>query len=124
MHPEEHKLVLVVEDDPDQRRIFKALLYYNGYDVDEAATLSDAMHHIEEHEPDAILMDVVLPDANGLSAASMMKTLPATSHIPVICMTAFDVDQHDVKTAGCADFLRKPFDGSVLIPAVRRLIDG
>lgn len=121
-HEDRPKRILVVEDDPDQREIYSTLLFYNGFDVDEAGSMNAALETLKTSKPDAILMDMVLPDANGLDAVSVIKTMPATADIPILCMTAYDIAPRSVSAAGCVALLRKPFDGGVLVPAVLRAL--
>ena len=116
--------VLVVEDDPDQREVFCALLYYNGFDVVPAASASEAVEAVAAQRPDVILLDVVLPDGNGLDAAAQLKTTPATADIPIICMTAHDIHTNRALAAGCSDLLRKPLNGSILLHAINHAIRG
>lgn len=112
--------VLVVEDDPDQREIYSALLYYNGYDVAEASSMIDAIHKSESFQPDVILLDVVLPDGNSLDR---IDALSHASHgKPIICMTAHDVEPLRATRAGCADLLAKPLNGFDLVMAVERAL--
>ena len=111
--------ILVIEDDADQREIFSALLYYNGYDVVEAGSMADAYEFLASDKPDAILLDVVLPDANGLEAAAALRSAEATAAIPVVCMTAYDVHLNRATSAGCVALLRKPLNGADLVRALQ-----
>ena len=115
--------VLVVEDDPHQREIYSTLLYYNGYDVKEAGSMFEAVDRIAQQKPDIILLDVVLPDANGLEAAKLMSQVPATAGIPIICMTAHDVEPRRAEASGCAELLQKPVDGAILVEAIGRALN-
>jgi len=115
-------IVLVIEDDPLQRDIYKSLLYYNGFDVEIAPDAESGLTSAFEQHPDAILVDVVLPRMNGLDATALFKNSPTTAHVPVICMSAYDIDMHKVKRAGADDFLKKPIAGDALVRSIRRFI--
>ncbi len=114
--------VLIVEDDPDQREVYAALLYYNGFDVLQAGTAGRGVELARQDRPDAILMDVILPDMDGIAATTLLRAAPETAKIPVICMTAFDVGLERATAAGCQDLLRKPVNGHTLVKAIRRQI--
>jgi CheY-like chemotaxis protein len=114
--------VLIVEDDPDQREVYAALLYYNGFDVLQADTAGRGMELARQDQPDAILMDVILPDMDGIVATELLKAAPETAGIPVICMTAYNISPERVIAAGCLDLLHKPVGGHVLVKAIRRQI--
>ena len=107
-----------MEDDPDQREIYSSLLYYNGYDVSEAESMMGAVDAIEEHIPDVILLDIMLPDVNGLDAVPMLRSVPVTADIPIICMTSYDIEPSRAISVGCAAFLQKPIDGADLVRAI------
>ena len=115
--------VLVVEDDPHQLEIYSTLLYYNGYEVREAASMYEAVDRIAQEKPDVILLDVMLPDANGLDAALLMSRTPATADIPIVCMTAYDVEPRRAQASGCAELLQKPVDGAILVEAIDRALN-
>jgi twitching motility two-component system response regulator PilH len=114
--------ILLVEDDPDQREVYEALLYYNGFDVLVAADGESGLRSAIEEKPDAILMDVMLPGLNGLAASSLIHSNPDTAHIPIICMSAYDVMKEQVLRSGANDLLPKPITGDALVRTIRRYI--
>ena len=63
--------VLIVEDDPDQREVYTRLLFYNGFEVLQADTASRGVALARSAHPDAIIMDVVLPDMDGIAATTV-----------------------------------------------------
>jgi twitching motility two-component system response regulator PilH len=114
--------ILLVEDDPDQREVYEALLYYNGFDVLVAADGESGLRSAIEEKPDAILIDIMLPGLNGLAAASLIHSNPDTAQIPIICMSAYDVMYEQVVRSGANEFLPKPVSGDALVRAIRRYI--
>ncbi len=114
--------ILVIEDDPYQRDIYSKLLYYNGFDVECAEDAEDGVRVADAHPPDAILMDVVLPQMNGLEAARVFKSRPSTADIPVICMSAYNISPFKARNSGADDFLQKPVSGDVLVRSIRHFI--
>lgn len=115
-------LVLIVEDNSDERAVYAALLFYNGHDVLEAADGQEGIQVAKAERPDVILMDVRLPTLNGLLAAEILRATPETQAIPVICMTGFDLSRERAEESGCRQLLRKPIPPSMLIGAIRQAI--
>lgn len=115
--------VLVVEDNPDERQICSAVLYYNGFDVIEASTGEAALELARKHHPAVIIMDVRLPGLDGLLVSEILTSSDDTSQIPIVCVTAYDVDRGRAETAGLKGVLRKPVPPEVLVKKVRTLAD-
>ena len=109
--------ILLVEDDPDQREVYEALLYYNGFDVLVAADGESGLRSALEERPDAILIDIMLPGINGLAASSLIHSNPDTAHIPIICMSAYDVMHEQVLRSGANELLPKPVSGDAMVRA-------
>jgi len=116
--------VLVVEDNPDELQICSAVLYYNGFDVIEASTGEAALELARKHRPAVILMDVRLPGLDGLLVSEILKAGDDTSEIPIVCVTAYDIEPRRAHTAGLQGVLRKPVPPEVLVKKVRTLADG
>ena len=114
--------ILVVEDNPDQRRILSTILYYNGFDPIEAATGRDAVNAASEVSPDLILMDLKLPDMTGFLAAEIIQSGMGNKRVPVICVTGLDITPAKAKQRGCVDLLLKPVLPEDLIRAVHRVL--
>jgi CheY-like chemotaxis protein len=110
--------VLLVDDNPDERLIYSSILLHHGHHVDEAGDAISALELARNSSPDIILMDVHLPIMNGLLATEILRELPETTRIPVICLTGYDVSAQDADAAGCVRLLRKPVDPKRLVEAV------
>jgi len=117
-------LVLVVEDNADERAVYSALLYYNGFDVVEAEDGQDAIQLAKTRDPDVILMDVRLPTLNGLLTTEILRATAETQSIPVVCMTGFDLSRERAEESGCRQLLRKPIPPAMLVDAVKDAIGG
>lgn len=114
--------ILVVDDEPDIRRICRILLENNGYCVLEAATGAEAVAQIKCHpETDLILMDIMMPELDGYDACSRIRTY---STAPVLFLTAKtqEGDKRRAYDAGGDDFLAKPFSHAELIMKVESLL--
>lgn len=116
------KRILVVEDNAHLRQIYAKLLYYNGFDVLAAATAGAGIDVARSAHPDAIVMDYILPDMDGIAATTVLHAAPDTSCIPVICISSYDVPRDKAEAAGCNSVLRKPVNGYTLVRAIRHEI--
>ncbi len=115
------KLILVVEDQEDNRRIMRDLLASAGYPVIEAVTGEEGVAAAETHGPDLILMDIQLPGLDGYEATRQIKANPDLRHIPIIAVTSYALSGDDVKAfeAGCDDYVSKPFSPRELLAKIR-----
>jgi len=116
------KKILVIEDDKDIRDTIVYILQEENYEV-IASEDSKILKSVNDHKPDLILLDNWLTDwksdANGQQLSKGLKSDPATSHIPVIIISAVS-NIKEIAEAGLADgFLRKPFDLNELIEIVK-----
>lgn len=115
--------ILVVDDEPDHRRICAAALYYNGFDVAEAATGYDALRDSNEGvaRPDLILLDLQLPDISGFTVLDIIRSRPGFEDLPIICVTGVDdVGPKDIVNRGFVDLLHKPIKIEKLIGMIRK----
>jgi len=105
----ENDRILVVDDDPDILRILKDNLELDGYPVSTAATGSEALALLEQTEPSLIILDLSLPDTDGIQICRMVR---ARSDVPIIMLTARDRVPDKVLglETGADDYIVKPFD--------------
>lgn len=102
--------VLLVEDNPDNQEIYRIILAHHGYTVLQAWDGEGGVRMARHHRPAVILMDLTMPNVDGLEATRRLKADPATAAIPVIALTA-DVEKTArlaAAAAGCVSFLSKP----------------
>jgi two-component system cell cycle response regulator len=116
--------ILVVDDNRDNAEIIVTRLRYRGYDVADAATGEQALGRIRETPPDVVLLDLMLPDIDGYEVASRIRADEALPFIPIIMLTARDLDEDRIGwfEAGADDFLTKPVRFPELEARVRALI--
>ena len=116
--------ILVVDDVPVHIQLLVTYLAAEGYDVVSAKDVHDAMKAVKEHQPDLILLDVMMPKMNGFKVCEVIKSDDATKFIPVILVTALNELEDKVKgmNFGADDFLAKPFNKLELIVRVRSLL--
>ncbi len=116
------RLVLVVEDDPAFGKILYDLAHELDFQCLVATSADEGVQLALERVPSAILLDVKLPDHSGLSVLDRLKRDPATRHIPVHVVSAFD-QSHEALAMGAAGYVLKPVQRSELLTAFRRLED-
>ncbi|MCH7755117.1 diguanylate cyclase [candidate division KSB1 bacterium] len=116
--------ILVVDDVPVNIQLLVTYLAAEGYDVVSAKDGHDAMKAVKEHQPDLILLDVMMPKMNGFKVCEAIKSDDATKFIPVILVTALNELEDKVKgmNSGADDFLAKPFNKLELLVRVRSLL--
>ncbi len=117
-------VVLVVDDDDFQRKIVGKLLETQNYRLVFAASGADALSMLRTMRPDVILMDVVMPEIDGMEATRRLKTIPHFTDVPVVMITGKsdgNVVLDSIK-AGATDFVVKPFDRETLIAKIARAL--
>ena len=102
--------ILVIEDSPVNMALTVAILENAGHVVLQADHAGEGMEMARREQPDLVLMDIQLPDIDGLAATRMLKSDPRTAHLPVIALTAFAMkgDEDDTRAAGCDGYVTKP----------------
>ena len=101
--------VLVVDDDAAIRDMIAMALADGGYNVATASDGADALRKVGEHEPDAIILDAMMPRMNGWEFLALWRTRPAEDRAPVMVISAV-CDAPRAITSGAQAFLAKPFD--------------
>jgi two-component system cell cycle response regulator DivK len=116
--------ILLVEDNPQNRRLAQFLLRSQGYTVDEAITGPEAIELARRHLPQLILMDLRLPGLDGYEVTKTLKADERTRQIPVIALTAFAMegDRERAFQAGCDGYITKPIDTRHFAAAVRQFL--
>jgi two-component system, cell cycle response regulator DivK len=114
--------VLVVEDNPKNLKLIKAVLEFSGFEVIEAVSGEEGVRLAGEASPDLILMDLQLPGIDGFAALELIRGHTPTAHIPVVALTAFAMrrDRERVLTAGFSGYLEKPISVREFPAQVRR----
>jgi putative two-component system response regulator len=113
--------ILIVDDDHEQADTLAYSLRRQGFEVLLAHTMQAARLAAELHIPSLIIMDIRLPDGDGLTLCQQLADDPATCQIPVIILSGMegpDIVRH-ARAAGCLFFLRKPYDPNALLLLAR-----
>lgn len=102
--------ILIVEDIPDNAELTRKILVAHGYEVFHAPDAETGLTLALEQHPDLILLDLGLPDYDGLTLASWIRAEPSISQVPIVVHTAWPADtaMHMSETYGCNGFIGKP----------------
>jgi CheY-like chemotaxis protein len=108
--------ILIVEDNPANRKLLSFLLTAHGYAVHAAARGDEALEMLKTFTPRLILMDLQLPGMDGLELTRRLKADPRTRHITIVAVTAYAMkgDEQRVRDAGCDGYVTKPIDTRAL----------
>jgi two-component system KDP operon response regulator KdpE len=113
--------VLVVDDEPQIVRGLRVILGNAGYQVEEATTKKEALDAVSVRPPDAIVLDLVLPDGDGIEITTDIRRW---SQIPIVVLSAVGDEQQKVRAldAGADDYVTKPFGTEELLARVRAVL--
>lgn len=116
--------VFVVDDEPNAFDVIEAHLYREGYNLFHAASGYEALNRLDAVEPDVILLDVMMPQMDGIEVCRQIKSDPEWQHVPIIMVTALNSKEDLARSldAGADDFLTKPVSGVELRARVRSML--
>lgn len=118
------KLLLIADDQGDNRVVFSSILRHHRYDVFLAINGQEAVEQARRHAPDLILMDLEMPVMSGWDATRVLKADPATASIPVVAVTARDETPERLQQGGFCAYVRKPVRPRDLVRAVELCLAG
>ena len=118
--------ILVVEDNEKNMKLFRDVLSATGYRTLEATNGGEAVEMATEHAPDLVLMDIQMPDFDGVEALRRLRADERTASLRVLAVTAqaMQGDREHFLAAGFDGYLSKPVDVQELLGTVRRYCDG
>ncbi len=121
MNPQFNESTLLVVDDEKQNRLLLTELFEGEYKVIQAKNGLQALERARSHAPDLILLDVLMPEMDGMATIRALKREDATRNIPVIFITALDspTDEEQGLNLGAVDYIAKPFHPSIVRVRVR-----
>ncbi len=117
--------ILYIEDNPQNMRLVRKMLRVGGYTMLEATDGTSGVMMAAEEKPDLILMDINLPDIDGVEATRRIKAMPELAKIPIIALTAnvMQGDKERFTSAGCDGYLAKPVTRNELLNTIARYIE-
>ena len=118
------RVILVVEDQEDNRQILRDLLKSADYEITEAENGEEALATVVRQRPGLILMDIQLPGIDGYEATRRIKSDPALCSIPIIAVTSYALsgDEDKCREAGCNDYVSKPYSPRQLLAKIREFL--
>lgn len=116
--------VLIVEDNEDNRTVYRTILEHFGFRVIETEDGEAGIRKAREEPPDGVLMDISIPLIDGYEATRILKADPATAAIPIIALTAHAMtgDRTRAVEAGCDAYISKPAEPKHVAAEVERLL--
>lgn len=112
--------IYIVEDDPDIRFILNTCLQEAGFDVSVFRSAGEFLNCFEDNFPDLYLLDVLLPDGDGIDLCCQIKSHLRAAHIPVVIMSAH-IPAERIVHSNANGFIRKPFDLDEMVETLRQL---
>ncbi|MDY6865088.1 MAG: response regulator [Halobacteriota archaeon] len=118
--------ILVIEDNLDNLDLVTEILEDEGYTIIGAGSAEEGIKKLREGDIDLVLMDVGLPDMDGLEATRIVKADKKLNRIPIIALTAYAMkgDKEKVLGAGCDGYLTKPLDEDTLLSTIETFVEG
>jgi len=115
--PSESRTILIIEDYSDTRELLSAMLRGKGYKVIEAEDGLEGLLKATALYPDLIIMDLSLPEMDGVEAARRIHRQAKLTHIPIFVVSAYLTEEvkADVCEAGCVEIFPKPFEAELLL---------
>lgn len=119
--PGKKKTILVVDDSVVIRKMVEIALENEQFDIMSVANGKDALKYLDDNNPDIIILDIMLPDVNGLD---VLKAVKASKQIPVVMLSAKDTPRETsrAKELGADDFIPKPFKDEELVSKIKELV--
>ena len=116
--------VLYIEDNPNNRLLVKRLLMAAGFEVSEADNAHAGIEMAQKNPPDLILMDIQMPEMDGVTATQKIRTLPDIANTRVIALTAHAMagDREQYLAAGCDGYISKPIDVDSFIDEITQYL--
>ena len=118
--------ILVIENDPTSLKLASDVLHMDGHFVMLAVSADQAVECIRAAKPDVILLDLKLPQMDGLAIARQCRKEEASRNIPIVAVTAYPLQyaRDEALAAGCDDYIRKPIDTRTLSLRLESLVTG
>lgn len=116
--------VLYIDDDFANRLLVKRVLVAEGFEVDEADNAADGIQLAIDHQPNLILMDIAMPDMNGLEATNYIRSIPNIAQTRIVAVTAnaMQGDREMILEAGCDGYISKPINIDTFVDEISQFL--
>lgn len=116
--------ILYVEDNPENRMLIRRVLEADGFRVLLASSATEALQILQQERPDVMLVDVSMPDVDGYTLTTRVKSMPEFERLPIVALTANVMrgEQERARQAGCDGYIPKPVDIDVLSEQIERFL--
>jgi DNA-binding response OmpR family regulator len=114
--------ILIVDDEEQVRDLFGSYLSKQGHRIVAAASGPEAIGMARRENPDLILLDLMMPEMDGITLCKILKSDEQTRYIPIIMITAYDHQKIEAVAAGAEDYLHKPFEMRQLSARVKSML--
>ena len=113
--------ILYIEDDANNRLLVRRVLTIEGFEIEEAVNAREGIAKALANPPELILMDISMPEMDGLTATREIRKMPEISHLPVIALTANAMtgDREMILEAGCDGYISKPINIDTFVDEIR-----
>jgi two-component system, cell cycle response regulator DivK len=116
--------ILYIEDDPNNRLLVRRILMAEGMKVDEAENAIIGIEMAAQNPPDLILMDISMPEMDGLTATAKIRDIPEIAGVPIVALTANAMhgDREKTLDAGCDGYISKPIDVDTFVDQLTQFL--
>jgi two-component system cell cycle response regulator DivK len=116
--------ILYIDDEPNNRMLVRRILMVEGFDVQEASNARDGIEMALANPPALILMDISMPEIDGLTATRRIRELPSLASTPVVALTALAMtgDREMILQAGCDGYISKPINIDTFVDDVKQYL--
>ena len=116
------KQILIIEDNPDNMKLMTFILEKNGFQTLKAFTGQDGIDMTREKTPDLVLLDIQLPDMDGIEVLKAIRSCGTDKALPVIAVTSYamDGDRQRLMASGCTGYIEKPINPLTIIAEIQR----
>jgi two-component system, cell cycle response regulator DivK len=117
-------VILYIEDNIDNRTLIRRILTAEGYTLKESGNAAEALETLKTLHPDLILMDINMPDVDGYTLTSQIRSISGFESVPIVALTANVMrgDRERSLEAGCDGYIQKPIDIDLLPQQIERYL--
>jgi two-component system cell cycle response regulator DivK len=118
------KRILYIDDDMPNRMLVRRILNASGFNVEDVSNAVEGIRLAQSNPPDLILMDMSMPDMDGLTATAKIRSMPDISAIPIVAITAnvMQGDRERTLDAGCDGYIGKPIDVDTFVDQISQYL--